>query len=302
MIKERTIVAAGLAAFGFMGMWLAACAPAGQVERAGGPVDASPQQQTAAAVEAAAGPVLEAYTDTIPGTLVTFNMVPVPAGTVTIQTENGPQEVEVGPFWIRETEVTWDEFDVYAFLDTLEEVAGEYVIRPSKPYGAPDRGFGHRGYAALSMSYGVAATYAQWLSLKTGHTYRLPTEAEWEYACRAGQTEDPGTDKDNLQKVAWYWDNSFDKTHPVKSLQPNAWGLYDMLGNALEWCTRQDGNLEDTPVACGGHYNSKAPQVSCSARLYQDPSWQATDPQIPKSIFWLTDAPFIGFRVIRVPD
>lgn len=248
MIKERTIVAAGLAAFGFMGMWLAACAPAGQVERAGGPVDASPQQQTAAAVEAAAGPVLEAYTDTIPGTLVTFNMVPVPAGTVTIQTENGPQEVEVGPFWIRETEVTWDEFDVYAFLDTLEEVAGEYVIRPSKPYGAPDRGFGHRGYAALSMSYGVAATYAQWLSLKTGHTYRLPTEAEWEYASRGGLDLAPfpwggpyvrnrqGCFLGNFKPLHGnYVDDGGFHTVPVDSYTPNDYGLYNMAGNVAEW-------------------------------------------------------------------
>lgn len=264
--------------------------PAGQSDRTGA---------TITSVEvASATPELEAYTDTIPGTLVAFDMVPVPAGTVTLETPEGPKEVEVGPFWMRKTEVTWDEFDVYAFLEDVEEINGELIIRPSKPYGAPDRGFGHKGYAALSMSYGVAATYAQWLSLKTGDTYRLPTEAEWEYACRAGLLEDPGADKEKLEEVAWYWDNAFDKTHPVASLQPNPWGLYDMLGNALEWCTGLDGE----PLGCGGHYNSKADQVSCSARLEETPAWQETDPQIPKSIFWLTDATFIGFRIIRVPE
>lgn len=243
---------------------------------------------------------MAAYTDTMPGALVTFEMIPVPAGSVTVQTPDGPQTVAVGPFWIRDTEVTWDEFDVYAFLEEeiLEDAEGNLIVQPSKPYGAPDRGFGHKGYAALSMSYLTARMYAAWLSAKTGDTYRLPTEAEWEYACRAGAAVDPGADKDALAQKAWFWDNAFDTTHPVASLAPNAWGLHDMMGNALEWCTGLDGE----PLACGGHYGSKAAGVSCSARLEQTPAWQETDPQIPKSMFWLTDAPFIGFRVIRVPE
>ena len=312
--SSRTGVAAGFAAVVLsIGMWMTGCAATTPAERSAESAGAAPHGSNGAAVAsgagapqtastAAAAAAMEAYTEAIPGTLVTFDMVPVPAGQVTIQTDDGPRTVDVGPFWIEKTETTWDAFDVYAFLDTAEVVEGELIIRPSKPYGAPDRGFGHRGYAALSMSYGVAMTYAQWLSLKTGHTYRIPTEAEWEYACRAGALEDPGADKAGLAERAWYWDNALDKTHPVASLKPNAWGIHDMLGNALEWCTRQDGDVEAMPVACGGHYNSKADRVSCSARLQQTPAWQETDPQIPKSLFWLTDATFIGFRVIRVPD
>lgn len=238
---------------------------------------------------------MKAYTDTIPGTLITFDMVPVPGGTLTLETPEGPETVEIKPFWISRTETTWDEFDVYAFIDKEEVVNGEIIIRPSKPYGAPDRGFGHKGYAALSMSYGVAATYAQWLGLKVDEPYRIPSEAEWEFACRAGAEVDPGADKSTLAEKAWYWDNAFSSTHPVGKLAPNAWGIHDMLGNALEWCVGLDGE----PVGCGGHYDSKAEDVACSARLEQTPAWQETDPQIPKSIFWLTDATFIGFRIMR---
>ncbi|HEX7071495.1 MAG TPA: formylglycine-generating enzyme family protein [Rhodothermales bacterium] len=246
--------------------------------------------------EVAAAPVaLETDVDTIPGTTVTFEMIRLPGGTVTMP--NG-ETVEVGPFWIERTETTWDEFDVYALgldLKTDADRAADVVFRPSKPYGAPDRGFGHTGYAAISMSIGTAIEYGTWLSNKTGKSYRIPTMAEWQYACMAGAATDPGADVATLQEKAWFWDNAFDKTHPVASLEPNAFGLHDMLGNAMEWCIGDDM----TPTACGGSYNDKAEAIGCLARAEQTPRWQMTDPQIPKSIFWLTDAPFVGFRVVR---
>ncbi len=243
--------------------------------------------------EAPAG--LEVMVDTIPGTTVTFEMIRLPGGTVTLP---DGETVEVGPFWIEKTETTWDEFDVYALgldLKTDEDRAADVVIRPSKPYGAPDRGFGHTGYAAISMSAETAMEYTVWLSHKMDASYRLPTIAEWYYACMAGAADDPGADKERLQEKAWFWDNAFDKTHPVGTLEANAFGLHDMLGNAKEWCLTDD----DTRVACGGSYYDKADEVSCAARAIQTPRWQETDPQIPKSIFWLTDAPFVGFRVVR---
>lgn len=243
---------------------------------------------------------LESRVDTIPGTTVTMEMVLLPAGTVTLETEDGPRTMDVGPFWIRRTEVTWDEFDVYALgldLKTDEERQMDMVMRPSKPYGAPDRGFGHRGFAAISMSAGSANEYAGWLSWRTGENYRLPTEAEWQYACMGGSGVDPGDDEETLAERAWYWDNAFDQTHRVASLEPNGFGLYDMLGNAMEWCVTEAGEA----VGCGGSFNDRADAVACSARAPQTPRWQETDPQIPKSLFWLTDAPFVGFRVVRDP-
>lgn len=235
------------------------------------------------------------FVETIPGTSVQFEMVPLPAGTISLN----KTAVEIKPLWIGKTEVTWDEYDIYAFrLDTNEnQKIGELdaVARPTKPYGAPDRGFGHRGYPALSMTFHAAQEYCQWLSKKTGKKYRLPTEAEWEYACRAGTAEKLA--RADLEKSAWFWDNAEDKTHPVATKQPNAWNLYDMLGNAAEWVVGNDGN----PLVAGGSFKSKSEQLSCEIRALQVPAWNMTDPQMPKSKWWLSDATFVGFRIVCEP-
>ncbi|NLC56573.1 MAG: formylglycine-generating enzyme family protein [Armatimonadetes bacterium] len=244
------------------------------------------------------------YTEKIPGSTVSFEMVPIPAGTVKVADptkEGAVREIKVGPFWMSKTEVTWEAFDVFAFKldDPAEQAKGgaAAIARPSKPYGAPDRGFGHQGYPAMSLTYHAASEYCRWLSAKTGHRYRLPTEAEWEYACRAGTlAAAPIADKAVLDKMAWYYDNSDEKTHPVGKKEPNPWGLFDMLGNVAEWCT----GLDDTPVVRGGSYWDLAEQVHPGARVPESPDWQMSDPQNPKSKWWLTDGPFIGFRVVRV--
>ncbi len=259
---------------------------------------AQERHPTPAASDEAAVSGLEAFSLEVEEAMVEVDMIPIPAGSVEIESDEGPVHVDVGPFWMSKTEIPWDLFDVYAFgsADEDEASAEDAVLRPSKPYGAPDRGFGHRGYAAISMSYLVAEEFARWLSKRTGDAYRIPTEAEWEYACRAGREEPPAADV--LAAHAWFWDNAFDETHPVGKLEPNAFGLHDMMGNAAEWCTGLNGE----PRACGGHYLSKAEDVHCGARMIPSRKWQETDPQIPKSRFWLTDGPFMGFRVIRVPN
>lgn len=242
---------------------------------------------------------LEPYTLEIEEAMVEVEMLPISPGSIEVETDEGEASIDVGSFWISQTEIPWELFDLYAFssADDDEGLSDEdAILRPSKPYGAPDRGFGHRGYAAISMSYLVAEEFTRWLSARTGHTYRLPTEAEWEYACRAGR-EEPLSDAE-LAEHAWFWDNAFDETHPIGELEPNAFGIHDMLGNAAEWCTGLDGE----PIACGGHFLSKAEDVHCGARMTPSRAWQETDPQIPKSEHWLTDAPFMGFRVIRVPE
>jgi formylglycine-generating enzyme required for sulfatase activity len=247
--------------------------------------------------------------ETIPGTLVKYEMVSVPGGTMTVAGPGQPgarRQVTVKPFWIGKTEVTWDEYDVYAFRLDLPESqraasrstggsGADAASRPSKPYGAPDRGFGHQGYPAISLTYHAAEQYCKWLSAKTGKKYRLPTEAEWEYSCRAGADQPAAVAKPALDQHAWHWENAEDKTHPVGQKSPNAWGLHDMLGNAGEWCR----GLDDKPVLRGGSYNDSAEKVHCGVRALQTPEWNITDPQNPKSQWWLTDGPFAGFRIVR---
>ncbi len=235
------------------------------------------------------------YAETICGTLVKFDMIGIPAGEVVLADPNGEgaaRHIKVKPFWMGKTEVTWDEYDVFVYR--LDEPAApadgtDAISRPSKPYGTVDRGFGHKGYPVMNVTYHGAEQYCRWLSVKTGKKYRLPTEAEWEYACRAGV---PEPDKEHLGDFAWFWQ---EKTQPVGKKSPNAWGLFDMLGNVGEWCA----DLCGKPVLCGGCYEDMAKDVRPSARRYQDASWQANDPQIPKSKWWLSDGPFAGFRVVR---
>ena len=243
----------------------------------------------------AGAPAMEAYTETIPGTLVKFDMVPVPAGRVTV----GGAEVAVAPFWIGRTEVLWDAYDVWVFgMDQGGQVAtgkGEDAVsRPSKPYLLPGQDFGHAGRPAIALSFHGAQQFARWLSDKTGKKYRLPTEAEWEHACRAGQAEPSGA---ALEEHAWFWDNADEKTRAPGTRKPNAFGLVDMLGNVAEWVPGSDGE----PVIKGGSWDDEAEDVTCSARKAQTPDWNMTDPQLPKSRWWLPDAPFLGFRLVREP-
>jgi formylglycine-generating enzyme required for sulfatase activity len=143
------------------------------------------------------------------------------------------------------------------------------------------------------MTYRGAEHFARWLSVKTGKKYRLPTEAEWEHACRA----DAPAPTADLKEHAWYWENSDDRTHAGGSRKANAFGLADLLGNVAEWVAGADGE----PVAKGGSFQDEAEDVHCGARRKQTPAWNATDPQLPKSRWWLPDAPFVGFRLVREP-
>jgi formylglycine-generating enzyme required for sulfatase activity len=206
-------------------------------------------------------------------------------------------------FFIAKTEMTWEPFDVFVYKLDEDGTAGDAkvigvdaVTRPSKPYLPPDRGFGHEGYAAIGMSHKTAMEFCKWLSIKTGKKYRLPTEAEWEHACRAGAKGDFtfGDDVKELNENAWFIDNAEGTTHPVSKKKPNAWGLMDMHGNVAEWCSDKEGK----PVTRGGSYQDKADSLKCGARMLPSEAWNASDPQIPKSEFWLANAPFVGFRVV----
>ena len=238
--------------------------------------------------------------DTIPGTLVSFEMIPVPGGGVTIDTPQGPRAVTVAPFSIGKTEVTWDEFDIWAFR--LDKAAGspsaaDAIARPSRPYGAPDRGFGHKGYPAISLTYAAAQAYCAWLSAKTGKKYRLPTDAEWTLAARTGLGPDTTFPAARRDSLAWHAGNAAAKLHAAATKAHDLRGFHDMFGNAAEWVTGVDGK----PVTRGGSWADPPERVGPHARAAQTPAWNESDPQIPKSPWWLTDGPFVGFRVVREP-
>ncbi|MCP4237901.1 MAG: formylglycine-generating enzyme family protein, partial [Aestuariibacter sp.] len=133
------------------------------------------------------------------------------------------------PFQIGKYEVTFEEYDTFA-LATGRELPD-------------DEGWGRGKRPVVNVSWYDAKAYAKWLSEQTGQSYRLPSEAEWEYAVRA-ETETKwycGDDEGCLKKIAWYNDNSDNKTHPVGKKRSNAWGLHDMSGNVWEW-VEDDGH------------------------------------------------------------
>ena len=286
---------------------------------------------------------MKAYTNSIPGTDVPFSMTPIPAGEFDMGTvdsesgrkaDEGPQhKVKIAPFWMGTYEVTWDQYLLFMYPDDEKKLreshtndpavnaVSDAVTRPSKPYADMSNGFGKSGYPAIAMTQHAANKFCHWLSAKTGHFYRLPTEAEWEYACRAGTTTaySFGNDASKLGDYGWFFDNSNSKTQKIGKKKPNPWGLYDMHGNVAEWVLDQyDANfyktLADAGIAMnpwnkatqpyphsarGGHWDDDAPLLRSAARRGSDRSWKMTDPQLPKGKWYVTDAWFIGFRVVR---
>jgi formylglycine-generating enzyme required for sulfatase activity len=286
---------------------------------------------------------MQPYAEEISGTVVKFDMVPIPGGRFLMGSpedeegrneDEGPQhEVEIAPFWMGRCEVTWDEYEIWMFnldiqrrqLQKLEptelDKLADAVTRPTKPYTDMSFGMGKERFPAICMTQLAAKTYCQWLTAKTGHYYRLPTEAEWEYACRAGTTTPYyfGEDAAALDEHAWYFDNSDDNYHEVGEKKPNPWGLYDMHGNVAEWCLDQydpeiyarhaKEGLVVAPyvmptkpyphVARGGSWDDDPEMLRSAARRASDKSWKVQDPQLPQSIWYFTDAQFAGFRVVR---
>jgi formylglycine-generating enzyme required for sulfatase activity len=272
------------------------------------------------------------YQQNMPGSTLQFKMVPVKGGSFLMgsnekeknhDADEGPRrKVTISPFWMGAFEVTRDEFDVYYKDETISQYSTvDAITRPTAQYIDLSWGMGKEGgYPVNSLSQYAALMYCRWLYNKTGIFYRLPTEAEWEYACRAGTrtTYYFGNDPKELDKYAWYSNNSNNKFHKTGQKLPNAWGLYDMLGNVSEWTLdhydeKAMVNMADKttdPVAApnksrypkvlrGGSFFDDANQLRCSNRFKSDPSWNMRDPQIPKSKWWLTEASFVGFRIVR---
>jgi formylglycine-generating enzyme required for sulfatase activity len=308
------------------------------------------------------------YTESLDGPegKVSFDLVAVPGGEFQLgsskaeeerKDDEGPQvKVRLKPFWIGKCEVTWDEFDLYFRYGNknLEKKEGEgtaeqmpegkdepkkdaksaspadAVSKPTRPYVDETYGFEREKNPAICMTHHAAMKYCEWLSKKTGKDYRLPTEAEWEYACRAGTSSAFGIPAGaKLEDYAWFKANSKGEDgrlapHPVGTKKPNAWGIHDMHGNVMEWCidhyvkdayTRfgklaiKDGFVPNpvfaptenkwAHVARGGHFKDEAKDLRSAARRKSEKRWMAADPQEPQSIWWLTNYPIIGFRVCR---
>jgi formylglycine-generating enzyme required for sulfatase activity len=282
------------------------------------------------------------YSAKVPETVATYHMVPIEGGEFLMgspdsepdrQENEGPQaNVKVSPFWMGKYEVTWDEFDPF-MITTVERFKNgtrkdfdptihddvDAVSGPTAPYADMTFGMGKLGYPAICMTQHAANKYCQWLSAQTGRFYRLPTEAEWEYACRAGSTTaySFGDDPEMLDTYAWNIDNSEEKSQRVGQKKPNSWGLYDMHGNVMEWTADQYvpdyfSRLAIPAInpfvrpetlyprtARGGSWNDNPEQLRSAFRVGSDAYWQQQDPQLPKSIWYLTDAPWLGFRLVR---
>ena len=212
-------------------------------------------------------------------------------------------EVDVQPFWIASTDTTWEAYD--AFLNSgppskpydQTKFGPDAIARPSKSYILPDLGWGHHGYPVINVSIDSVTMFCRWLASSTKKKYRLPTEAEWELACRDGEPANWKLAKSKLGQFAWYSANSESTTHPVAKKLPNKLGLYDMLGNVGNWATDLDGK----PILCGGTFKDEPSLISPDTRRRWTPAWQEEDPQIPKSRWWLSDGSFVGFRVVCEP-
>jgi len=301
------------------------------------------------------------FTEQIPGSRVNFDMVAIPGGTYTIgspetepyrETDEGPQrELQMGDFWIGKAEVTWNEYEAF-YAQTSGEgrsedqvalaAAGlpenlEAVTGPTPAYGNPGQGWGRGDRPAITMTYYAATQYCRWLSKVTGKTYRLPTEAEWEYAARAGQNGAyffEGSPKDYTRKRFWnrlfgvdtttintyviYDENSEGMTQFASKVAPNPFGLLNTLGNVWEFCSdwyapdtythyRGDQPVVDPAgpetgeehVIRGGSFTSDAAEVRIANRSHtRHDAWMVTDPQMPKSLWWYSDNIEVGFRVV----
>jgi sulfatase modifying factor 1 len=314
------------------------------------------------------------YIEKIPGTDVTFEMIPVPGGEFLMGSpdseadrgkDEGPQaRIKVEPFWMGKCEVTWGEYRAFmAMYDAFKKMQRltanakasnsdgptEKDLRLIKMHAWNDKLGADWNVDAVtsptplydsSFTYGVgeqpnqpavtitpyaARQYTKWLSGVLGNNYRLPAEAEWEYAARAGTKTawSFGDDPKQLEDYAWIDTNGESKTHPVGTKKPNPWGLYDMHGNVAEWTL--DQYFPDTYAKLGNSVVDENKAVQWPTKLFprvvrggswlepasmsrsaarhpsEDHEWKLSDPNIPLSPWWCTEEPAtaVGLRVIR---
>ena len=285
---------------------------------------------------------MKPYSEPLRFTSTSVEMVPIPGGTFLMGSpeneagrldDEGPlHEVRVDPFWMGKYEVTWDQYDTWGEkIDIIRrDLAGakpaeqdlvvDGMTRPTEPYTDMSFGFGKGKHPAICMTQHAARSYCKWLSAKTGHYYRLPTEAEWEYAARGGTTTmySFGDDATELDDYAVSIENSNDQYDEVGTKKPNPFGLHDMHGNVAEWVLDQyavdtyqkrSGSLAINPLIIpttlyphsvrGGGWDDDPGMLRSAAREGSSEEWKQQDPQLPQSIWYFTDALGVGFRVVR---
>ena len=300
----------------------------------------------------------ENFVERIPGTSASINMIAIPGGSFTMGStmdepfsranEMPSRKVTISPFFMAELEITWDQYWAF-YMETMSEGRTspqevfannsredlDAVSGPTAPFGSPDQGWGMGSRPAITMTHYAAETFCKWLSLKTGKKYRLPTEAEWEYAARGG-TSTPyffaGDPEDYSNKGFWrnffdaetnvikeyviYINNSKNRTAEPSKVKANPFGLKNMLGNVMEYCSDwysdtaysqlKNGVVDPKGPASGkehvirgGDYSYDASNLRCAYRAStKHDDWLRTDPQNPKSIWWYSNIKGIGFRVV----
>lgn len=282
------------------------------------------------------------YEEQIPNSEQSIEMVPIEGGTFLMgspkeeegrDSDEGPQKkVKVNSFWMGKYEITWQQYDLFVkeeiqdVRDNVSNAEGEVEIEadavslPTPPYIDMSFGMGREGFPAINMTQYAAVMYAKWLTAQTGNFYRLPTEAEWEYACRAGNNTaySFGDNPEVIDDYAWNKGNSERKYHKIGSKEPNDFGLYDIHGNVAEWTMDQykedyfallEGSPADNPwfkpetlyprSVRGGSWKDDPEELRCAEREGSESRWKQRDPQLPKSLWWLTDADHVGFRLVR---
>ncbi|UII78707.1 formylglycine-generating enzyme family protein [Flagellimonas sp. CMM7] len=273
------------------------------------------------------------YTQELPSSKLSISMVTIPSGSFKMGSpinekgrndDEGPQrKMEIEGFWMSSHEITWElynlflqrELDHIVFVEKGKEVEKKVdaVTGATTPYVDMSLGMGTgKNLPIGNITQLGASKFCEWLSAITGNFYRLPTEAEWEYAARAGTTASYFFEDGSLDQYAWFIDNSGETYHQVGQKRPNPWGLYDMYGNVAEWTLDQyNANTyienmafirveKEYPVVVrGGSYKDSPEMLRSASRTFSKPIWKQRDPQFPKSKWWHTDAPFVGFRIVR---
>ena len=276
------------------------------------------------------------YVEIVDGSNLQINMVYLSGGEYVMgsptkergrKKDEGPKHtVSLSPFWISSYEITWDLYEL--FLNKIDqkrvENRGPINLDIDGISGAtvPYVNYNQPGHPVINITQYGASQFCKWLTAKTGDYYRLPTEAEWEYACRSSTetTYSFGNSGRKINQFGWYKKNSGGKLQKIGLKSPNGFGLYDMHGNAAEWVLDsydpgayiKRKMVVYNPiirmkslyprVVRGGSYKDSLSKIRSSSRGFSSQRWKQRDPQIPKSLWWHTNAKHVGFRIVRTID